>query len=121
MFGIAFAMGQGAPPVDGGQGGFMGVVPILLMFGIFYFLLIRPQQKKQKEHREMVAALKAGDKVITSGGLHGVITKCEPETVTLEIAENVSVKVNRANVGVLLKPQAAQPQGKKKDKKKNGK
>jgi preprotein translocase subunit YajC len=68
------------------------------MFAIFYFLLIRPQQKKQKKHREVLSALKRGDMVVTSGGLHGKITGLTERVITLEIAEKVRVKVGRGYI-----------------------
>ncbi len=93
---VAYAM---APAQSGGQsGGFFAFVPLILMFVIFYFLLIRPQQKKAKEHQEMVAALKKGDKVITSSGIYGVITKVEENDLQVEIAENVRIKMIRSNI-----------------------
>lgn len=98
MIGIAYAMGQGGG-AGGGAGGFSGFIPLILMFVIFYFLLIRPQQKKTKEHREMIANLKKGDRIITSGGLHGRITGMDESTLTVEIADKVRVKVARGNVG----------------------
>jgi len=83
----------------GGQAGGIGAfVPLILMFVIFYFLLIRPQQKKQKLHREMIGNLKKGDRVITTGGLHGRITGITDTIATLEISEKVRVKVVRANI-----------------------
>jgi preprotein translocase subunit YajC len=89
-------MGTGG---EGGQGGGFGaLVPLILMFVIFYFLLIRPQQKKQKEHRKMIENLKKGDRVVTTGGLHGRITGLTDTVVTMEIAEKVRVKVARGNV-----------------------
>ncbi|VFQ45263.1 preprotein translocase subunit YajC [Desulfoluna butyratoxydans] len=97
----AYAMGtQGA--AGGQQGGFAAFVPLILMFVIFYFLLIRPQQKKAKAHQEMINAVKKGDKVVTSGGIHGTIVKVDDATVTLEIAEKVNIKVIRANISVKL-------------------
>jgi preprotein translocase subunit YajC len=95
---IAYAMGG-----SGGEGaaGFSGFIPIILMFVIFYFLLIRPQQKRQKEHRSMISNLKKGDRIITSGGLHGRITGMDETTLTVEIADKVRVKVARANVSAL--------------------
>ncbi|SCY13006.1 preprotein translocase subunit YajC [Desulfoluna spongiiphila] len=94
----AYAMGtQGAA---GGQQGFAAFVPLILMFVIFYFLLIRPQQKKAKAHQAMISAIKKGDNVITSGGIHGTIVKVDDATVTLEIAEKVNIKVIRANITV---------------------
>ncbi len=95
--GVAYAMGTGG--TGGGQGsGFAAMVPLLLMFAIFYFLLIRPQQKKQKKHRELLTSLKRGDSVVTVGGLHGKITGLTEKVVTLEIAEKVRVKVGRGYI-----------------------
>jgi len=84
-------------------GGFGAFIPIILMFVIFYFLLIRPQQKKAKQHQEMIANLKKGDRVITSGGIHGLITSLDENTITLEIAEKVRIKVSRATIAGLNK------------------
>ncbi|MCK5782954.1 MAG: preprotein translocase subunit YajC [Desulfobacterales bacterium] len=89
---------------SGGQapgGGFGAFVPIILMFVIFYFLLIRPQQKKAKEHQEIITNLKKGDRVITSGGIHGQITSLDETTVTIEIAEKVRIKVTRGTLAGL--------------------
>jgi len=77
------------------QGGIISFVPLILIFVIFYFLLIRPQQKKAKDHQIFLSNLKKGDKVVTSGGLHGEITGLTDKVVTLEIAENLRVKVAR--------------------------
>ncbi len=74
-------------------------VPLILIFVVFYFLLIRPQQKKAKEHQSYLANLKKGDKVVTGGGIHGQITGITDSVVTLEIAENVRIKVNRGAIG----------------------
>jgi preprotein translocase subunit YajC len=71
------------------------------MLGVMWFFLIRPQQKKQKEHREMLGNLKKGDRIITSGGLYGRITGITDATLTLEIADKVRVKVSRAHVSGL--------------------
>ena len=108
---MAYAMGQGG---EAGAGGFSAFVPIILMFVIFYFLLIRPQQKKTKEHREMISNLKKGDRIVTSGGLHGRITgiKESEGVIVVEIADKVRVKIARGNVGALMQsaPQAQAPQ-----------
>ncbi|BBO89014.1 preprotein translocase subunit YajC [Desulfosarcina ovata] len=114
---IAFAMGQGAAG-GGASGGFASFVPLILMFVIFYFLLIRPQQKKTKEHRQMIDNLKTGDRIVTSGGLHGRITGVAENALTVEIAEKVRVKVNRGSVSALVQtgsPQAATKKDKKAD------
>ena len=97
MISTAFAMGTtGGAPAQ--QGGFAAFVPLIIMFVIFYFLLIRPQQKKTKEHNAMIGNLEKGDKVVTSGGIHGMITKVDETTVSIEIAEKIRIKVVRANI-----------------------
>jgi preprotein translocase subunit YajC len=111
---IAYAMGQGGSLGGQGGGGFSSLVPIILMFVIFYFLLIRPQQKKTKEHREMVTHLKKGDRVVTSGGLHGRITAVSEATMTVEIADKVRVKVARGNVSQVVQSSSQSQEAKKK-------
>jgi preprotein translocase subunit YajC len=100
MLGIAFAMapgaGGGAPA--GGMEAIKGFLPLILMFVIFYFLLIRPQQKKQKEHKKMIADLQRGDEVVTVGGLLGKITAITDKTVTIEVADKVRVRVLRSQI-----------------------
>jgi preprotein translocase subunit YajC len=98
LINIAYAMGQGGAAAGQGAGGFTSFIPIILMFVIFYFLLIRPQQKKSKEHREMVSNLKKGSRIVTSGGLHGRITAVTDTILTVEIADKVRVKIARGNV-----------------------
>lgn len=91
----AHAMGsQGAGGGDPTQT-LMGLLPLALMFVIFYFLLIRPQQKRAKEHKTMLEALKRGDEIVTSGGLQGRITGLDDTTLTVEIAKDVRVRVDR--------------------------
>ncbi len=101
MLDLAFAM---APPPEGaeqGPGGFLAMFPPLIMMGlIFYFVLIRPQQKKHQEQRNMLDSLKEGDNVITLSGIHGTVRKLKDDVVTLQIAENVRIKINRASIGV---------------------
>lgn len=112
MTGIAYAMGQGGAAGQG-AGGFGGLIPIILMFVIFYFLLIRPQQKRNKEHKEMIANLKKGDRIITSGGLYGRITGLDETALTVEIADKVRVKIGRGNVAALAQSAAPAPPAKK--------
>jgi preprotein translocase subunit YajC len=88
----------------GGTSAFSGFIPIILLFGVFYFLLIRPQQKKSKEHRGMIERLKRDDQVITTGGLYGRITGITENSVTLEIAEKVRVKVLRGQISAVVNP-----------------
>lgn len=98
LTGVAYAMGGSPGGGSGGAGGLMGLLPILLMFVIFYFLLIRPQQKQARKHQDFIKNLKVGDRVTTTGGLHGEVKGLTETTVTLEIAEKVRVKVTRTAV-----------------------
>jgi len=103
MIGLAFAMGT--PPggaAGGGQSAFTSMIPLVIMFGIFYFLLIRPQQKKAKEHKALLEALKKGDQVITAGGMHGKISAVEDTVVTIEVANNVNIKFNKGHVAAII-------------------
>jgi preprotein translocase subunit YajC len=89
-------------PTIGGDAGLMGFLPIVLMFVLLYFLMIRPQMKRAKEHKTMVEALQKGDEVITGGGVLGRITKVSDAYVTVEIAPNTEVSVQKAAVQTLL-------------------
>ena len=95
---VTEAYAMGAQGGGGESSQLMGLMPLVLMFVIFYFLLIRPQQKRQKEHKAMLEALQRGDEVVTSGGLQGRITGVTDDTLTLEIAKDVRVKVDKAAV-----------------------
>lgn len=77
------------------QGGLMSFLPLIVIFAVFYFLLIRPQMKRSKEHRQIVAGLAKGDEVVTTGGLLGRITDVTESFVTLELADKVQVKIQR--------------------------
>ncbi len=96
MTGIAYAAGAAAPA--GPAGGIGQFIPLILIFVVFYFLLIRPQQKKAKQHQQFLNELKKGARVVTGGGIHGRITGLTDSTVTLEIAEGVRIKVNRGSI-----------------------
>jgi preprotein translocase subunit YajC len=89
--------GGSAIPGCGG-GGMAGLLPLILMFVVFYFLLIRPQQKKMKEHREMLSNLKRGDQIITNGGLVGRITGITDKLVVIEVAEKIRLRVLRSHI-----------------------
>lgn len=89
--------GGSAIPGCGG-GGMAQLLPILLMFVVFYFLLIRPQQKKAREHQNMLANLKRGDQIVTTGGLIGKITGLTDRTVTLEVAEKIRLRILRSHI-----------------------
>jgi preprotein translocase subunit YajC len=97
VLGATPAYAQAAPA--GGAGNFMySFAPFILIFVLFYLLLIRPQQKRQKLHRQMLEALKKGDKVVTNGGLLGTVAAVTKEVVTLQVADNVRLRVLRAEV-----------------------
>ncbi len=92
-----------AQATGGAGGGLLSFLPIIFMLVIFYFLMIRPQQKRMKEHKEMVGALKKGDEVVTNGGLGGTLTKADDEAyLSVQIADNVEVKIQRQAVAALL-------------------
>ena len=109
---LAHAMGIGGTGgTGGGGGGFGAFVPLILMFAIFYFLLIRPQQKKAKQHKQMLASVRKGDKVVSAGGLHGMVTGIADDVVTVEIAPKVRVKISRGSIsGILRRDETQTPQ-----------
>ena len=108
MVNLAYAMGAGgAGGGAGGSGGLGAFLPLIIIFAIFYFLLIRPQQKKAKQHKQLLSELRKGDKVVSSGGLHGVITGMSDDVLTVEISPKVRVKISRASIaGVARKAEA---------------
>ena len=86
-----------------GAGGLEAFMPLILIFVVFYFLLIRPQQKKHKQHKEMLVAIRRGDKVVTGGGIVGTVTKViDDNEVAVEIADGVKVRVHRALISSVL-------------------
>lgn len=111
---LAFAMGQ-APEAGGQPGGpLMTFMPLILMFVIFYVLLIRPQQKKQKEHKRMLDNLSKGDQVITNGGLHGRIVEVKDNVLTVDLDNNVHVRIGRGFIAALVNPESASKPAEKK-------
>ncbi len=107
LIATAYAQGGQQAPQDPGL---MGLLPLILIFVIFYFLLMRPQIKRAKEHKKMVDSLSKNDEVVTSGGMLGRITRLDEQFVTVEIAEGVRVKVQRNAISAVL------PKGTLKDK-----
>src|SRR6188768_209879 len=79
------------------------IVPMTLVFVIFYFLMLRPQQKKAKEHAKLVAAIKTGDTVVTSSGIHGIIANVKDRTVIVKVADNVKIEFDRASITTVEK------------------
>lgn len=96
---VSPAFAQAAAP---GSSALTGLLPIVIIFVLFYFVLIRPQNKRQKEHREMVDALVAGDEVVSGGGILGKVTEVGDQFVTVEIANNVAVKLQKHTIAQVL-------------------
>ena len=90
----------GCAPPEGGEGGFDWTIIIflILIFGVFYFLIIRPQRKRQKQHDVLMQELKKGDRVITTGGIYGVVESLSDESVVLKIESGVTIRVARGSV-----------------------
>ena len=93
---MAYAMGTQPGSGQGGQ--LMAFLPLILLFAVFYFLLIRPQQKRARTHKTFIENLKKGDRVVTSGGMYGTITGVTEDAVTIEVAEKVRVKVLKSAI-----------------------
>ena len=92
----AYAMGM--QPGAGQSNQIMAFLPLILLFAVFYFLLIRPQQKRAKTHKQFIENLKKGDRVVTSGGMYGTITGVTDDSVTIEVAEKVRVRVLKSAI-----------------------
>jgi preprotein translocase subunit YajC len=106
----AFAQTAGAAPGGDIMASVTQFAPLLLIFGVFYFLLIRPQQQKAKEMKAMLSALKRGDKVVTGGGILGTVSKPpadDSREIEVEIAQGIKVTVLRETIASVVKPQAA--------------
>jgi preprotein translocase subunit YajC len=95
----AYAEGAAAAPQDGG---IMQFLPLIALLAVFYFLILRPQQKRTKEHKVMMEALQKGDEVVTIGGILGKVTKVSDDNVGVEIADNVVVQVQKAAIQTVL-------------------
>ena len=108
---VANAYAQGMQGGGGaGQGSFLVLLPMYaLIFGVFYLFLIRPQQKKQQEHQQMVQALKKHDEIITSGGIHAMVMNVKDTTVVVKIDDNVKIEIDKSAVATVKKskPDAA--------------
>jgi preprotein translocase subunit YajC len=109
LISAAYAQGTGITGIFDNQGALVQFLPLVLIFVVFYFLLIRPQQRKAKDHKTMLDALRRGDRVVTGGGIIGTVARVEnPEEVTVDIADGVRVRVLRSTISsVLAKPDPA--------------
>jgi preprotein translocase subunit YajC len=106
LISAAYAQGTGVTGLFDNQGALIQFLPLVLIFVVFYFLLIRPQQRKAKDQKTMLDALRRGDRVVTGGGIIGTVARADnPEEVTVDIADNVRVRVLRSTIAsVLSKP-----------------
>ena len=107
MFGLVYTMASApvgtAGGADGGITAFQRVIPLIFMFAIFYFLLIRPQKKKAMEHKALLESIKYGDNVITAGGVHGKVSAVENDHVLLDVANNVNIKITKSFIATVKK------------------
>lgn len=95
-----------APPPQGGDPQsslFSTLIMFALIIGIFYFLILRPQQKRQKDRQKLLEAVKKGDRVVTNGGLHGTVAGLDEKTVLLQVADNVKMKFERSAIGMIIR------------------
>jgi preprotein translocase subunit YajC len=100
---MSFVIAQAAPAAGAPQANpIMTFLPLILLFVVFYFLMIRPQMKRQKEHRAMVSALSKGDEVVTNGGIAGKVDEVGESFITVEIAPNVKIKLQKGAVQQVL-------------------
>ncbi len=100
-----------AVPREGGNAGFIFVAQMLLIFGIFYFLLIRPQSKERQRHEQMLKSLKKGDEIVTNGGIIGKVVHVEEKRLILRTAENTRVTVDRGRIAAVLDTRGDEQQG----------
>jgi preprotein translocase subunit YajC len=104
---LAQAGGQSPPPSSPGQGdgppAFLQLVPIILIFVVFYLFLIRPQSQQRKQHQQMLANVKSGDVIVTSGGIHGTIANIKEKTLVVRIADGVKIELDKASVARVTK------------------
>jgi preprotein translocase subunit YajC len=101
MIDLAYATGSASGGASGS--GFMSFIPLIFMFAIFYLLLIRPQQKKAKEHKALLETLQKGDQVVTAGGIHGKVTAIDDGVVVVEVATGVNIRINKAFIASISK------------------
>ena len=109
---------QGAPQQ---QNLLMSVVPFILIIAIFYFFIIRPQNKKQKETEKMINALKKGDKVVTIGGIHGVVSSTKEKTIIVKVDSNTSIEFNRSAIAAVVRDEVKAAKSAKKETKSEAK
>ena len=100
MFGIALAQtpAPAAPATGGGMNSILGFLPIILIFAVLYFLMILPQQRRQKKHSQMLEQIKRGDRVVLGAGIHGIVSNVKEQTFLVKVAENTELEIDKSAV-----------------------
>jgi len=102
MFGTAFAQTPtatpAAPAAGGGLNSILGFLPIILIFAVLYFLMILPQQRRQKKHQQMLEQIKRGDRVVLGAGIHGIVSNVKEQTFLVKVAENTELEIDKSAV-----------------------
>ncbi len=100
MFGTAFAQtpAPAAPAAGGGMNSILGFLPIILIFAVLYFLMILPQQRRQKKHTRMLEQIKRGDRVVLGAGIHGIVSNVKEQTFLVKVAENTELEIDKSAV-----------------------
>ena len=106
MFFLFLAQAQPGAPAPGPGGGFGFFVPFIFIFVIMYFVLFRPQKKRQQEQQRLIASLKTGDRVVTNAGIHGLIANVKETTVIVKVADNVKIEMEKSAVTNVLKTES---------------
>ena len=108
LFSAIDLLAQAAPAAPSGQQQLMSFLPIVLIFGAMYFLMIAPQRKKQKELEKLIASLSTGDEVITTGGIYGTITNVKDDRFVVRIADNTKIEIGKAFIGTVVSKSGAE-------------
>jgi preprotein translocase subunit YajC len=100
MFGTAFAQtpAPAAPAAGGGMNSILGFLPIILIFAVLYFLMILPQQRRQKKHTQMLEQIKRGDRVVLGAGIHGIVSNVKEQTFLVKVAENTELEIDKSAI-----------------------
>jgi preprotein translocase subunit YajC len=106
MLHLFLAQAQSAPNPSSPVGGIGFFVPFIFIFIIMYFVMIRPQKKRQEQQQKLIASIKTGDRVVTSAGIHGLISNVKDTTVIVKVADNVKIEMEKSAVTTVLKPEA---------------
>jgi preprotein translocase subunit YajC len=107
MVHLFLAQAQSAPAASSPVGGIGFFVPFIFIFIIMYFVMIRPQKKRQEQQQKLIASIKTGDRVVTNAGIHGLISNVKDTTVIVKVADNVKIEMEKSAITTVLKPETA--------------